>query len=410
MFKPVPIDQAHTLPLWRRPVTLLFMMALAMPIAFNTWSALLNNFVIEVGGFDGSDNGWLHTVRETPGFLAVGVIAIIIFIREQVLGLVSLILLGAATMVTAQFPSMGGILTVTMLSSIGFHYYETVNQSLQLQWLPKDRAPQILGWLLAAGSVTTFIAYGIIVALWEPLGLTYNMVYMAGGGLTAVIALICLLAYPQFEASTPQIKKMVLRKRYWLYYALTFMAGARRQIFIVFAAFMMVEKFGFAVDEITALYLINLVINIVIAPLIGKAVGTWGEKRALVFEYTGLAIVFFLYGGLYWFGWGVVLASVLYVVDHMLFSLALALKTYFQKIADPQDIAPTAAVAFTINHIAAVFLPAALGYLWLASPGAVFALAASMALVSLLLALLIPRHPAKGYETIFPRMNHVAAE
>ena len=410
MFKPVPINQAHTLPLWRRPLTLLFMMALAMPIAFNTWSALLNNFVIEVGGFDGSDNGWLHTVRETPGFLAVGVIAIIIFIREQVLGLVSLILLGAATMVTAQFPSMGGILTVTMLSSIGFHYYETVNQSLQLQWLPKDRAPQILGWLLAAGSVTTFIAYGIIVALWAPLGLTYNMVYMAGGGLTAVIALICLLAYPQFEASTPQIKKMVLRKRYWLYYALTFMAGARRQIFIVFAAFMMVEKFGFAVDEITALYLINLVINIVIAPLIGKAVGTWGEKRALVFEYTGLAIVFFLYGGLYWFGWGVVLASVLYVVDHMLFSLALALKTYFQKIADPQDIAPTAAVAFTINHIAAVFLPAALGYLWLASPGAVFALAASMALVSLLLALLIPRHPAKGYETIFPRMNHVAAE
>ena len=410
MFKPVPINQAHTLPLWRRPLTLLFMMALAMPIAFNTWSALLNNFVIEVGGFDGSDNGWLHTVRETPGFLAVGVIAIIIFIREQVLGLVSLILLGAATMVTAQFPSMGGILTVTMLSSIGFHYYETVNQSLQLQWLPKDRAPQVLGWLLAAGSVATFIAYGIIVALWQPLGLTYNMVYMAGGGLTAVIALICLLAYPQFEASTPQIKKMVLRKRYWLYYALTFMAGARRQIFIVFAAFMMVEKFGFAVDEITALYLINLVINIVIAPLIGKAVGTWGEKRALVFEYTGLAIVFFLYGGLYWFGWGVVLASVLYVVDHMLFSLALALKTYFQKIADPQDIAPTAAVAFTINHIAAVFLPAALGYLWLASPGAVFALAASMALVSLLLALLIPRHPAKGYETIFPRMNHVAAE
>lgn len=410
MFRIFPLDDASDLPFWRRPVTLLFLMALAMPIAFNTWSALLNNFVIEVGGFDGSDNGWLHTVREIPGFLAIGVIAIIMFMREQVLGMVSLILLGVATMLTAQFPSMGGILTITMLSSIGFHYYETVNQSLQLQWLPKDRAPQILGWLLAAGSVTTFIAYGIIVALWEPLGLTYNIVYIVGGGLTAVIAVFCLLAYPQFEAPTPQIKKMVLRKRYWLYYALTFMAGARRQIFMVFAAFMMVEKFGFAVHEITALYLINLVINMIIAPLIGKAVGAWGEKRALVFEYAGLAIVFFLYGGLYWFGWGVVLASVLYVVDHMLFALALALKTYFQKIADPQDIAPTAAVAFTINHIAAVFLPAALGYLWLVSPGAVFALAACMAIVSLLLALLIPRHPEKGHETVILRMNYVAAE
>lgn len=410
MAKTFPLNDAKQLPFWKRPVTLLFLMALAMPIAFNTWSALLNNFVIEVGGFDGSDIGWLHTVREIPGFLAVGVIAIIIFIREQVLGMVSLILLGVATMVTAQFPEMAGILTITMLSSIGFHYYETVNQSLQLQWLPKDKAPQILGWLMAAGSVTTFIAYGIIVALWEPLGLSYNIVYMVGGGLTAVIAAYCLFAYPQFESPTPQVKKMILRKRYWLYYALTFMAGARRQIFVVFAAFMMVEKFGFEVHEVTALYLINLVINIVIAPLIGKAVSVWGEKRALVVEYIGLTIVFLMYGGLYWFGWGIILASILYVVDHMLFALALALKTYFQKIADPQDIAPTAAVAFTINHIAAVFLPAALGYLWLVSPSAVFSVAAAMAIISLLLSLLIPRHPEKGNETIFTSMNSVAAE
>lgn len=410
MAKTFPLNDAKQLPFWKRPVTLLFLMALAMPIAFNTWSALLNNFVIEVGGFDGSDIGWLHTVREIPGFFAVGVIAIIIFIREQVLGMVSLILLGVATMVTAQFPEMAGILTITMLSSIGFHYYETVNQSLQLQWLPKDKAPQILGWLMAAGSVTTFIAYGIIVALWEPLGLSYNIVYMVGGGLTAVIAAYCLFAYPQFESPTPQVKKMILRKRYWLYYALTFMAGARRQIFVVFAAFMMVEKFGFEVHEVTALYLINLVINIVIAPLIGKAVSVWGEKRALVVEYIGLTIVFLMYGGLYWFGWGIILASILYVVDHMLFALALALKTYFQKIADPQDIAPTAAVAFTINHIAAVFLPAALGYLWLVSPSAVFSVAAAMAIISLLLSLLIPRHPEKGNETIFTSMNSVAAE
>lgn len=410
MAKTFPLNDAKQLPFWKRPVTLLFLMALAMPIAFNTWSALLNNFVIEVGGFDGSDIGWLHTVREIPGFLAVGVIAIIIFIREQVLGMVSLILLGVATMVTAQFPEMAGILTITMLSSIGFHYYETVNQSLQLQWLPKDRAPQLLGWLMSAGSFVTLVAFGLILLLWKPSGENFNIFYIVGGGLTAVIAIYCLLAYPSFQTPTPQVKKLILRKRYWLYYALTFMAGARRQIFVVFAAFMMVEKFGFEVHEVTALYLINLVINIVIAPLIGKAVSVWGEKRALVVEYIGLTIVFLMYGGLYWFGWGIILASILYVVDHMLFALALALKTYFQKIADPQDIAPTAAVAFTINHIAAVFLPAALGYLWLVSPSAVFSVAAAMAIISLLLSLLIPRHPEKGNETIFPSMNSVAAE
>ncbi len=406
----ITLEDAQKLPFWRRPIGLLVLMALAMPIAFNTWSALLNNFVIEAADFDGADIGLLHTVREIPGFLAVGVIAIIIFVREQVLALVSLVLLGVATAVTAWFPSMGGILMITMLSSMGFHYYETVNQSLQLQWLSKAEAPRVLGWLLAAGSSATLVAYLAIMALWETLGLSYNTVYMVGGGITVVMAVFAFVAYPQFEAPTPQIKKMVLRRRYWLYYALQFMSGARRQIFVVFAGFMMVEKFGYDVHEITFLYLINLVVNILVAPLLGRAVGYFGERRTLGFEYIGLVLVFLSYGGVYYLGWGVAVAATLYVLDHIFFGLALALKTYFQKIADPGDIAPTAAVAFTINHIAAVFLPVSLGFLWLWSPGAVFLLAAGMAMISFVLAMLIPRHPEKGNETIFARGVAAPAE
>jgi hypothetical protein len=410
MSDPIPLAQATQLPRWRRPLALLFLMAVAMPIAFNTWAALLNNFVIEVADFDGSDIGLLHTIREIPGFLAVGVIAIIIFVREQVLGMVSLILLGVATAVTAYFPGLYGILTLTMLSSIGFHYYETVNQSLQLQWLPKDRAPKILGWLVATGSAATFVVYLIILLLWEPLGLTYNIVYMAGGLTTVAIAIFAMIAYPQFDGPTPQLKRMVLRRRYWLYYALQFMSGARRQIFMVFAGFMMVEKFGFEVHELTGLFLINLVINMFVAPVLGGVVQRFGERNTLVFEYTGLVAVFLAYGGVYYLGWGVAIAAFLYVVDHIFFALALALKTYFQKIADPQDIAPTAAVAFTINHIAAVGLPVVLGLLWLVSPLLVFLIAAAMASVSLMLALLIPRHPAPGHETVFKIRLTAAAE
>lgn len=410
MLKPMPLAEAQSLPFWRRPVTLLFVMALTMPIAFNAWSALLNNFVIEAANFDGADIGLLHTVREIPGFLAVGVIAVIIFIREQVLAMISLMMLGVATALTAWFPSLGGLLFVTLFSSIGFHYYETVNQSLQLQWLPKDRAPQVLGWLVAMGSAATMVVYGLIVLTWERFDLSYNFVFMAAGGATALLALFCLFAFPQFDAPTPQTKKLILRRRYWLYYALQFMAGARRQIFVVFAGFMMVEKFGFEVHELTSLYLINLMINMMVAPLLGKAVARFGERRTLIFEYTGLAIVFAAYGGIYWFGWGVLLAATLYVIDHVLFALALALKTYFQKIADPADIAPTAAVAFTINHIAAVFLPALLGLLWVVSPGAVFGLAAAMAVVSLLLSLLVPRHPEPGNETVLSKYAPAPAE
>jgi MFS family permease len=297
-----------------------------------------------------------------------------------------------------------------MLSSIGFHYYETVNQSLQLQWIDRKRAPQVIGWMMAAASAATLIAYVSIVLTWKTYDLSYNFVYMVGGGITALIAIFCFVAYPQFESPEPQVKKFILRRRYWLYYTLQFMAGARRQIFVVFAGFMMVERFGFEVHELTQLYLINLVANMVFAPLIGRLVTVWGERRALLIEYAGLAIVFLAYGGIYYFGWGVLIAAALYVLDHLFFAMALALKTYFQKIADPGDIAPTAAVAFTINHIAAVFLPVLLGLLWLVSPMAVFILAAAMASTSFALALLIPRHPAKGHETIFQTRLTAPAE
>jgi MFS family permease len=163
----------------------------------------------------------------------------------------------------------------------------------------------------------------------------------------------------------------------------------------------MVERYGMDVHALTALFLINYVANMIIAPMIGKWIGRFGERRMLIVEYAGLTAVFVAYGGLYLFEWDWHVAAGLYVLNHLFFSMAFAIKTYFQKIADPADIAPTAAVAFTINHIAAVFLPAGLGYLWVISPEAVFLLAAAMALISLLLSLLIPRHPEPGNETVF---------
>jgi hypothetical protein len=395
-------DAAH-LPLWRRPIGLLVLMAAGMPLAFATWNALLNNFVIEAARFDGSDIGWLQTVREIPGFAAIGVIAVILFVREQTLAIISLLTLGVAVSMTAAFPTFGGLLITTFVGSLGFHYYETVNQSLQLQWLPKAVAPKALGWIMAAGSASSLVAYGLIVGTWKVFDLSYGFVYVAGGAATCAVALAAWLLYPQFQSPHPQEKRMILRRRYWLYYALQFFGGARRQIFVVFAAFMMVEKFGFKVHEVTALFLINYAANMVFAPMIGNFIVRFGERRALIIEYIGLILVFSAYAGVYYFNWGAVVAAALYVIDHLLFAMAFAQKTYFQKIASPGDIAPTAAVAFTINHIAAVFLPASLGYLWLASPAWVFTLAALFAGASLLLSLLVPRHPDIGAETTLSR-------
>ena len=384
----------------KEPFGLLILLAIAMPIAFSTWVALLNNFVIEVSGFSGVEIGWLQSVREIPGFLAVCVIFILFFISEQRLAYISLALLALAVAVTALFPEFKGLIITTLVSSIGFHYYETVNQSLQLQWLKKETAPSSIGWIVAAGSGSAFFVYIAIIILWLNLNFNYFFIYFFAGLLCLLIVIFCFFYYPQFQIGKKQRLAIVVKRRYWVYYTLQFFSGARRQIFVVFASFMMVEKYGFDVHQITLLLLANFLINIFMAPLIGRFIEKFGERLSLIVEYFGLMVIFLLYAGLYYFNWSYIVASILFIADHMFFGLAFAMKTYFQKIADSEDFAPTAAVAFTINHISAVFLPVLLGYIWIHNNSAVFYLAAILSFISLIVAILIPRFPSKGNESI----------
>ncbi|PTC06624.1 MFS transporter [Vibrio mediterranei] len=379
---------------WRTPKNFLIIISIIVPIAFSSWMALLNNFVIEKANFDGSDIGLLQSVREIPGFLAFTTVFVLLFIREQKFMIVSLLLLTFGTAITGMFPSVAGLLITTLIMSTGFHYFETLKQSLSLQWLSKEEAPEVLGKLISVGALASLLTYGALWVMVEVFKLDYVWVYGISGGIGFVLVLFIALAFPQFKTETPQTKKLVLRKRYWLYYALTFMSGARRQIFTVFAGFLMVEKFGYSVSDITLLFLINYLFNFLFARKIGRFIGVVGERKALMFEYVGLIFVFVGYGLVQTAEW----AAALYVIDHLFFALALAIKTYFQKIADPADMASTAGVSFTINHIAAVVIPVTFGFIWLISPSSVFYIGAGMAAISLLLSLNIPRKPEEGNE------------
>jgi MFS family permease len=177
-----------------------------------------------------------------------------------------------------------------------------------------------------------------------------------------------------------QHKKMILRKKYWLFYFLTFMAGARRQIFMAFAVLLMVQKFHYSVQEVTALFVVNNAINYYLSPLIGKSIIRFGERRVLSLEYVCLVFIFIIYA-LTASKWVV---AVLFILDHIFFNFSIAIRTYFQKVGDPRDIAPTMAVGFTINHIAAVFLPAIGGFLWLVDYRIPFFGGAAMAAISLI--------------------------
>ena len=374
------------LPSKESPFVFLALAGIVMTMTFSAWNALLNNFAIENAAFTGAEIGTLQSIREIPGLLAFTAAFVLLVLTEQVLAIIALSLLCIGVAITGFFPSVYGLYATTVLMSVGFHYYETINQSLSLQWFSKTDAPAQLGRLLAIKSFAALCTFAGIWLAFSVFDADYITVYIVCGLLGLAITAWLATHKPEVSHVHVQHKKLILRKRYSLYYLLTFLSGARRQIFVVFAGFLMVEKFGYGVTEITALFMLNHVINLYLGPKIGAWIGRVGERRALTLEYTGLIVVFI--------GYALVetaeLAAVLYVVDHLFFAMAIALKTYFQKIADPKDIAGSMGVSFSMNHIAAVVIPVIFGMIWLYNPSLVFYAGAAIACLSLILSRFVP--------------------
>jgi predicted MFS family arabinose efflux permease len=210
--------------------------------------------------------------------------------------------------------------------------------------------------------------------------LDFTQIYLFIGAMIIAAGLWGFLQEPTDREIVPQHKKMIFRKAYWLFYFLTFMGGARRQIFMAFAVFLLVKKFQFSIHEVTALFVINNAINYFLSPLIGKAIIRFGERKVLSLEYASLIFIFLAYATVE----SKTVVALLYILDHIFFNFAIAIRTYFQKVSDPRDIAPSMAVGFTINHLAAVFLPAVGGLLWMIDYRIPFLAGACLSLVSLI--------------------------
>ena len=192
-------------------------------------------------------------------------------------------LLGAGVALTGWFPTFPGILITCLVASFGFHFFDTVNQSLALQYFREETTPLVLGRLMSITAITMIVVS--IAIFFLTMILSYLQVFMILGCMTFVVGVWAFFQNPTDRALVPQKKKIVIKKKYWLFYLLTLIAGARRQIFMTFAVFLLVKNFHFTIQEITALMLINSLISFLLSRHIGRAINRFGEKKILSFEY-----------------------------------------------------------------------------------------------------------------------------
>jgi predicted MFS family arabinose efflux permease len=403
---PAGFGLAGVAPDVRAPLTFLMTMTFINWLGFAAWQALLNNFTVEMAGFVWKDMGITQSLRELPGFLAFTAIFWILWLREQTFAYLSLLVLGLGIALTGFFPTLTGVLITTFIMSVGFHYFETMNTSLQLQLLPKADAPQLMARVTAAGSAAQFLAYGALALAWWIGWRDYAQIYLAIGVTCIAMTIWAMAHFGRVQGGVPQHKELIVRRRYWLYYAMTFMSGARRQLFHAFGGFLLVKTFGYSLSDIAVLMLVTAALNTVLAPRMGALISRVGERKTIALENAVLIVVFAGYAmtNSPWVAGG------LFVVDGIFFTLILAQRTYFQKIADPRDMAATASVAFTINHIAAVVLPVTFGMIGMLNPSLIFWLGVVIASVSFCLSFLVPESPGPGNETLLSTGKVVAAE
>jgi len=356
----------------------LMVLTISSTAGLQAWRTLFDNFAVRIVGLNGDHVGIIQSVREIPGFLALLAVFVIMIIKEYRLSALSILVLGIGVAATGLFPSFAGLLVTTLIMSFGFHYYETTNQSLTLQYFDKQTSPWVFGKLRGLAAASN-IGIGVMIYIIAPI-LNFMQIYLLIGSIIVAAGIWAFFQDPTDRNIVPQRKKMIFRKKYWLFYFLTFMGGARRQIFVAFAVFLLVKKFHFTIQEVTILFVINNLINYFISPLIGKAIIRFGERTVLSCEYFSLIFIFIAYATVQskW------IVAVLYILDHIFFNFAIAIRTYFQKVGDPRDIAPSMAVGFTINHIAAVALPAVGGLLWIVDYRIPFVFGAFLSLISLI--------------------------
>lgn len=364
----------------------LLLLVIVANAGHQAWRTLLNNFAVEYIGVSGFQMGIVQSLREFPGFLTFLVVYVLLLFREHRLSAFSIILFGAGIVMTGIFTSFNGLLITTFIMSLGFHYFETTRQSLVLQYFNREQSPLVLAqWRSLTAAANIFVG----VAIWLIFRFTNILMthtYQVMGTLIIAVGIYSLLKDPEDRELPVQHKKVIIRKRYWLFYTLNFLSGARRQIFVVFAVFMLVQKYQFTVWQISALFVINNIITWIVSPYIGRAINRFGERTMLTIEYVSLILIFI--------GYAVfeikAIATLLYIVDHFFFNFTIGIQTYFHKTADPRDIAPSMAVSFSINHIAAIVIPAIGGALWMLHWQIPFFAGAGLALFSLLFVQLIP--------------------
>ncbi len=336
--------------------------------ASGIFTATLNNYLAEIHHLGAEARGWLELPREFPGFLIMFVAgAMLTVFRETQMAAAAMLLtaLGAVGLGYLA-PTHAALVVFIVIWSLGDHIIFAVEGPIGLKLAQGGKEGRRLGQFGGARNLGTIVGVGVIFVLARTLGDRFSLFYAIAAG-SALVAGVLYAGLDVGRGDTPS-RRLVFKKKYRLFYLISALFGIRKQIFLAFGAWVLVEIHGVSVSTIALLYFVAATLGVVFRPLLGEVVDWLGERVVLAADellLLGICLTY-AFAGEVFSDDGVLFALyAAYILDIILFALRVARTTYLKKIADdPADITPTISMGITIDHAVAMTLPILSGYIW----------------------------------------------
>jgi hypothetical protein len=376
-----------------RDFTLFLFVGVFTGIAGGIYSTTFNNFLSDVFSLSADARGLVEFPRELPGMTIMFVIALLSFLGDIKMAVVGMIfaaigLFGLGTM----SHSFTVALAWVMIFSLGTHMFFPLTPSIGMHLSRKEQYGVRLGRYNAYNLFATILGYSIVWCGFKYLGLTYQVAFIIAS-LFYVIAALVLGRMKPIEPKKFKIK-FILRKRYTLFYLLSLVNGARKQIFLTFAPWVLIQVFHVTPPVFAMLGLFIAAVSIMTRTIVGNAIDRLGERFVLSAEAILLVVICFGYAfaeDIAPAGIAVIILSACYIIDNSMNAVEMARSTYVRKIVvNPEDVTSVLAAGISFDHVIAMTIPFAGGILWITyGYKAVFLAAACIGLLNFLLSMRI---------------------
>jgi predicted MFS family arabinose efflux permease len=318
------------------------------------------NFFVDTLGLSGGQVLWLEGIRELPGLGLIFLAALTMRLPLARQGAISVLLMGLGYVLYAFVGSYSALLAASIVASFGFHMWTPLRSAIGMSLSSKENAGRVMGMLASVGSLASIIGMGalaLISRLFESMPLTN---YYLVGGTVIMLSALLLVRLPK-DIGTAKVKpqRILVKRRYWLYYVLIFFAGARKLVLGSFVTLVLVQDFGLTVWQISTLALISSVINLLVAPYMGSLIDRFGERMTTPVAYTILALGCLGYATIH----NLWLLLALWMLMKLSAPLGMGLSTYVYRTAPAEELTPTLSAGVTFDHISSVGMPFLFGAL-----------------------------------------------